>query len=301
MLATLRLTLVSATIILISIEQASIARAIDLTVSRVTGEISLVNSLDVAAPIVGYSINSPSGALLQGNWLSIANHYDAGNGGPIDPNDEWIIIQKSPNFLVEGEALGDGGALAPGQVLSLGLAWDPFLAQDLVVSIADALGSTTVTPIYTTFAADFDVNLRVDRNDLALWRICFVGGCSIGDADDSGTVNGQDYFRWLEQAGSVGPIAPPRGVVGDFNDDSMVTAADYALWRDQLGGMALLPNDDTPGTVDPSDYDDWVANFGGMAMSGDGAAAMAIPEPSPALLGSAGLLALAVFRRRSRC
>ena len=61
--------------------------AIDVMVSHITGEVSLVNPLAVPAPLAGYSIGSASGSLLPGNWLSIADNYDADSGGPIDPDD----------------------------------------------------------------------------------------------------------------------------------------------------------------------------------------------------------------------
>lgn len=187
--------------------------AIEVVVSRVTGQISLVNSSVDPAVIAGYSINSESGALLPGNWLSIANNYDANNGGLVDPNDNWTIISSITNSLAEGEFVGDGGSLDPGQMVSLGLAWDPFRAQDLSISIVGDNGeSMSVEPSYESFAADFDGNLRVDRNDLPLWKLCFLGGCPTGDADKNGEVNGRDYMIWLSEAGSVGPIPPPGSV-----------------------------------------------------------------------------------------
>lgn len=190
--------------------------AIDIEVSRVTGEISLVNSSASPAPIAGYSIYSPSGALLPANWLSIADNYDSNSGGFVDINDTWAVIAANANSLAEGQIGGpgpkDGGVLTPGQRVSLGLAWDPFRIQDLTASILGASGTVPVTPIYTTFSADFDENLRVDRADLALWRICFISGCEVGDADGNQVVNGNDYLIWLQQAGSSGPIPPPGSV-----------------------------------------------------------------------------------------
>lgn len=50
--------------------------------------------------------------------------------------------------------------------------------------------------------------------------------------------------------------------VGDFNSNGAVDAADYARWRDNLNGTRTLPNDQSPGTVTSTDYNDWKANFG---------------------------------------
>jgi hypothetical protein len=60
----------------------------------------------------------------------------------------------------------------------------------------------------------------------------------------------------------------PAGVPGDYNGDSLVDAADYTGWRDQLGTNANLPNDETPGTVDPSDFGVWKSHFGQSVGSG---------------------------------
>lgn len=99
----------------------------------------------------------------------------------------------------------------------------------------------------------------------------------------------------------AGVEPPPEGIVGDFNNDGTVNAADYVLWRDNLGGTAVLENDDTPGMVDPSDYEDWVASFGGMEMPSSGAASLAIPEPlawSQILLLALGILARTRLARK---
>ena len=49
---------------------------------------------------------------------------------------------------------------------------------------------------------------------------------------------------------------------GDYNDDNRVDAADYAVWRKNLVRNTALPNDSTPGSVIPYDYQVWRANFG---------------------------------------
>jgi hypothetical protein len=73
--------------------------------------------------------------------------------------------------------------------------------------------------------------------------------------------------------------------------------ADYVLWRN--GGP--LQNDNTPGTVDASDYTFWRAHFGATSGSGSGlGGSAAVPEPTSAVLMLlAGVLALG-SRRSSR-
>jgi len=79
-------------------------------------------------------------------------------------------------------------------------------------------------------------------------------------------------------------VAPP-GITGDYNNDGFVDAADYVLWRN--GGP--LQNDPSAG-VQPSDFDQWRANFG---MSGPGSGAGnvgAVPEPSTLIVLATGLV-----------
>jgi PEP-CTERM motif-containing protein len=95
---------------------------------------------------------------------------------------------------------------------------------------------------------------------------------------------------------------------GDYNNDGTVNAADYVLWRD--GGT--LFNDPSPG-VQPSDYDQWKANFGtsgGLVgpstltpgfvryvTSGVGSGA-AVPEPTSVFLAGVGLAVMSITARR---
>jgi BNR repeat-containing family member len=74
------------------------------------------------------------------------------------------------------------------------------------------------------------------------------------------------------------------GLPGDYNDDGVVDAADYTVWRDHLGTTATLPNDTTPGSVQPIDYLVWKSNFGRSLAGGSASAAEAVPEPSAQML-----------------
>lgn len=83
------------------------------------------------------------------------------------------------------------------------------------------------------------------------------------------------------------------GVAGDYNGDGSVDAADYSVWRDTFGATDLVAftgadgNGDGEVTID--DYDVWHDNYG--AQFGASAAdAVAIPEPSNALLIAMALL-----------
>jgi hypothetical protein len=68
-------------------------------------------------------------------------------------------------------------------------------------------------------------------------------------------------------------------VPGDYNESGMVDAGDYVVWRNALGSAVTLPNDPTPGSVTPTDYDVWRANFGRSAASGAALRQLPVPEP----------------------
>jgi hypothetical protein len=119
------------------------------------------------------------------------------------------------------------------------------------------------------------------------------GGAGGTPLFDSTLIAGNQFF--------VVPVGVPviEGLSGDYNDDDVVDAADYVVWR-QAGASDTLPNDDTPGAVDETDYGVWVENFG-RTPSGTGAldaGSDAVPEPASALLMLlAAAFAIGVARR----
>jgi hypothetical protein len=66
----------------------------------------------------------------------------------------------------------------------------------------------------------------------------------------------------------------PPDLFGDYNDDGVVNAADYTVWRNSNGSNTTLPNDQSPGSVLPVDYDVWRAHFG----KSRGGNSSAVPE-----------------------
>jgi hypothetical protein len=71
----------------------------------------------------------------------------------------------------------------------------------------------------------------------------------LGDYDESGVVDVDDYATWKAAFGS----AVAAGTGADGNGDGIVDAADYSVWRDNLGGgvggnagVAAVPE---PGTI----------------------------------------------------
>jgi hypothetical protein len=98
--------------------------------------------------------------------------------------------------------------------------------------------------------------------------------------------------------GRVRRIAAVSGLLpGDYNDDGTVDAADYVIWRANVGTNNLLPNNPTPGPIDQTEYERWLANFGNSAPGGGGIALGQVPEPASVDVALLALLTLAAKRR----
>jgi fibronectin-binding autotransporter adhesin len=89
-----------------------------------------------------------------------------------------------------------------------------------------------------------------------------TGGIGLGNAMSLTVNNTVDVQSGAQLDLVIGSIRP-----GDFNNNGVVDGADYVVWRN-AGATDILPNDDTPGTVDASDYTDFRSNFGGSTLVG---------------------------------
>jgi hypothetical protein len=116
--------------------------------------------------------------------------------------------------------------------------------------------------------------------------VTFVG-------DTTATVN-YDFANGDIFLSDFESTAPPD-LFGDYNDDSKVDAADYVTWRKLNGTSTTLPNDQTPGSVLPVDYDVWEQNFG---ETGSGSSA---PVPEPTSLALATLLVVGCASKQRFC
>jgi hypothetical protein len=96
--------------------------------------------------------------------------------------------------------------------------------------------------------------------------------------DTTATVN-YDYANGDIFLSDFQSTAPPD-LFGDYNDDGIVDAADYVTWRKFNGSGTTLPNDQSPGSVLPVDYDVWSQNFGETNSGSSGG----VPEPALATL-----------------
>jgi hypothetical protein len=86
---------------------------------------------------------------------------------------------------------------------------------------------------------------------------------------------------------------------GDYNVNGEVDAADYVIWRERMATLSTLPNDTTPGWVQPVDYSVWRANFSRTAGIGSAIGSTSVPEPASFACAAIGV-AIIMLKRRPR-
>ncbi len=162
---------------------------------------------------------------------------------------------------------------------------------------------TTVYSIYSDNAYSNQVgtvNLNVrDPSDPSSHNRDTIATIS-GLIPPSGTIL---YVQFVGNAGGLGYLNEMRiastgavpGVTGDYNNNGVVDAADYVLWRNNVGTTTVLPNDPAGGTIGPTQYNNWRANFGKTVGGGSSLGTAAVPEPASlvmTLIGAIGLFSL---------
>jgi hypothetical protein len=89
--------------------------------------------------------------------------------------------------------------------------------------------------------------------------------------DDGRTVEVQTYSpyldQWLTDDCNQFQLLLSPAVPGDYNHDGLVDAADYTAWQDTMHLPNIMPYDSTPGVVDQSDYELWLANYGRVSVA----------------------------------
>ena len=140
-----------------------------------------------------------------------------------------------------------------------------------------------------------------------------TGNSAVANAGSIGLGNAFNVGGTRDLMFKYGALQSSVQVPGDYNVNGAVDAADYVLWRDKLNQNVTLPNDTTPGTVTPADYDVWRANFGRSGapagpstlttgfvryVTSGSASSAAVPEPSTVFLAGIGLAPLVAGTRR---
>ena len=195
--------------------------SLTLEVNAATGLVQFRNATDAALAVTGYEITSAAGSLTVSGWNSLADQNpdpvdgpDAGTTAGDSPGESWAEAAGSSAFaLQEGFLLGSA-TFGAGEALPIGLAYNSSIdARDLVATVRNA--DSTIVPLvveYVESAApgDFDGDLDVDGDDLAVWRSNFGSTSATplhGDADGDADVDGADFLVWQQH------VSPPDAAV----------------------------------------------------------------------------------------
>jgi hypothetical protein len=184
------------------------------------------------------------------------------------------------------EVFGSGGSFT----MTFGL-FDVSHPTATLKFTADAGG---VTPITGGSGADLEGgNLILDLDDFAFTPASELTLVDVPDFSLFGTFGDVTFLgdttadvNYDEDAGRLFlnnfVSTEPPDLFGDYNDNGVVDAADYPVWRKFNGTNTTLPNDQSPGSVLPVDYDVWMQNFGESGGGGSGA----VPEPATLVLAA---------------
>lgn len=239
-----------------------------VTVDRTTGAISLSNDASANADLefLGYSISSDFGALNGAGWKPIAGNYDAStpNGdGSVDSDDEWTILSDPGDntSLAEFEFLGDGGRIAPGQMVTLSNVdgvWIPSSNEDLAFALL--LTDGTFQELDITYVGNGGEPL------------------SLIDLDHNGVVDAADWETFRMNHPTEGQLSSSPALahlLGDLDGDLDNDVQDFILFKQT-----------------------YTVEFGPGAFA-TLLAGTAVPEPATGLILIAGALGLAGLWRRS--
>lgn len=206
------------------------ARAVGVYVQLfpLTGEIQLRNKDASALAFDYYSIHS-NGGTLNGSpamWRSISDTYDASGNGFIDPTNNWTKISSAATELTEGVFGGPGGTLLANRAISLGSAWNPTVATDLVVEVLDTVGLPVSVTLEYALGGDYLRDGVVDQFDYDLWAQN-IGSSSNLDADGNlnGVVDAADFVVWRDNFGTSIPSLTIGSGTGSGGGTGLVVGA----------------------------------------------------------------------------
>jgi prepilin-type N-terminal cleavage/methylation domain-containing protein len=247
---------------------------------------------DVATPTSSMNFTT-TGELLAGAFQDASG---AGGGVAISNSD----VSAFPGYLVEPTPVING---ATGLMVHDGYLYVSGLLRTNIRRFSLSNGQMDSSWGISGVGFPQDLEQAPDGNGFLAGILGFTNGSgSISRYAFDGTflstfaVAGQNGFTE-----ATAFVVVPTLFIGDFNNDEVVSAADYVVWR-KATPTDTLPNDDSPGVVDASDYDDWRANFGKSVPASSAAlGAGSVPEPTSALLMVIAILSvgmgLSIVRR----
>ena len=156
--------------------------SLSVTIDRDTGSVTLRNGTDAPVHISGYVITSTFEAFAPDNWLSIAENYDANNGGSVDTSNNWSELTQPDAHGDLSEAdldTGTGTTMAAGTTIDLGNAgtWiqNPTETDILFQFISNGQVETGFVRFVGNEgqpfdAGDFDFDGDIDETDWGIFR-----------------------------------------------------------------------------------------------------------------------------------
>jgi glucose/arabinose dehydrogenase len=228
----------------------------------------------VSSDLLRLEVNTVTGATAIKNQYSTPLTFDyyrvASTAGALEPT-TWNSLDDQ-----------NAGAIGGGE----GESWDELGSPDAnEVAELFLLGGSTLAP-----SATLNLGKLYDPSE--------IGTRQNGDLVFQFALQGSELRQ-----GMITYIIPPP-LPGDYSDNGVVDAADYTVWRNHLNSTFQLPNEVagvSDGSVTAEDYDAWKVRFGNaLAGSGNGSAALAVPEPTCTAIFACGLLGTIGFNRRFR-
>jgi hypothetical protein len=188
--------------------------ALEVTINRDTGGVTLSNQTGGPVTISRYSITSAFGGVAPASWLSIADNYDNGNPGPnqVDSN-PWAEVTATNGELTEEESpAANGATLAIGRTVDLGTAWIKNPREELVFNYTSG---GQALPGILTFTGN--------------------GGAPFesGDLNTDGAINSADWMilRTNQHTSLSGNSLAQAYRLGDLTGDTMNNHADFVAFK----------------------------------------------------------------------
>ncbi|MGD9635012.1 MAG: PQQ-dependent sugar dehydrogenase [Pirellulales bacterium] len=217
------------------------ANALEVTIDRATGAVTVANSTGAAINFTSLTLNSATGAIYANGLTPITGHYDSVGNGTIDNNNAWQITSAPGNTVQFREAsLGDQATLANGASITYSPSggWIQSPVEDWTASVQLAAGGTLAAVVryvgngghqFERSDLNFDGSLTA-----ADWSVFIanaatnLGGLSVAQAYGRGDLDGDND--------------------NDYNDFKLFKA-DYIQVNGAAAFAALVQNVPEPGTV----------------------------------------------------
>lgn len=125
------------------------ANALEVTIDRATGAVTLANSTGAAINFTSLTLSSITGSIYRSGLTPITGHYDSAGNGSVDNNNTWQVTSTPGSTTLFREAsTGDQGTLANGAsiVYSPSGGWIQSPVEDWAANV-QLVGGTTLNAV----------------------------------------------------------------------------------------------------------------------------------------------------------